>query len=121
MFKVTKRSSSRVDIELEGALDADTMRKGLDQLVDNSQDVENGRMLYRIGEFKMPTLEAVGVELGKIPEMFSLIGKYDKCAVLSDADWVRKVAEVKGALFPGMEIKSFPIAEQEAAEAWLGS
>jgi hypothetical protein len=121
MFKVTKSSANRIDIEFDGTLDADGMRQALDTLVEKSDDVENGQMLYRIGDFKMPTIGALAVELGRLPKLLSLLGKYKKCAVLSDTDWIRKATEIEGALIPGLEIKSFHLNEQAAAEAWLGA
>ncbi|MEP3049869.1 MAG: STAS/SEC14 domain-containing protein [Erythrobacter sp.] len=39
--------------------------------------------------------------------------------MLSDAGWIRTAAEIEGALFPGMDIKSFELSEGEAAEQWL--
>lgn len=119
MFKVTKQSNRRVDIDFNGTLDADGMRIALDDLIEKSQDVQNGRMFYRIRNFTMPTLGALGVEFSRLPKLFGLLGKYDKCAVLSDTDWIRKATEIEGALIPGLEIKSFDLDEQEAAEAWL--
>jgi len=119
MFKVTKQSNNRIDIEFEGTLDADGMRIALDELLEKSHNVENGRMFYRIGDFKMPTLGALAVELSKLPKLFSLLGKYDKCAVVSDTSWIKKATEIEGALIPGIEIKSFDLSEQDAAEEWL--
>ncbi|MEP5937982.1 MAG: STAS/SEC14 domain-containing protein [Erythrobacter sp.] len=119
MFKVTKQSNNRVDIEFDGALDADGMRTAIDDLLEKSQDIEDGRMLYKIGDIKVPTLGAFGVEFSKLPKLFSLLGKYNKCAVLSDAAWVRTAAEIEGAVIPGIEIKSFTPNEHDAAEEWL--
>jgi len=119
VLKVTKRSDNRVDIELDGQLDGEAMRRGLDDLIAKSEDVVNGRMLYTISEFSLPTLEAIGVELGRIPKLFGLLGKFDRCAVLSDSSWLRTAAEIEGAFFPGIEIKSFELDQGEAAEAWL--
>lgn len=121
MLKITKQSSDRVDIELSGKLDADTMRSALDELIAKTEDVRHGRMLYRITDFSFPTLGAIGVEMTRIPKLFGLLGKFDKCAVLSDAGWLRKAAEIEGALFPGIAIKSFELHEASAAEAWLSS
>lgn len=120
MFKITKQSADRVDIELGGKLDADTMRTALDELIEKSEDVRNGRMLYKITDLSMPTFGAIGVEMARIPKLFGLLGKFDKCAVLSDTDWLRRAAEFEGALFPGIDIKSFELNESDAAEAWLG-
>jgi hypothetical protein len=119
MLKITKPSADRVDIELSGTLDADSMRTALDELIEKSEDVSNGRMLYKISDFSLPTLGAIGVEMTRLPKLFGLLGKFDKCAVLCDTSWLRKAAVVEGALFPGIDIKSFELDEVEAAEAWL--
>lgn len=119
MLTITKPSANRVDIELSGRVDAEVMRRALDDLIAKSEDVTHGRMLYRIPAFAMPTLGAIGIEMVRMPKLFGLLGKFDRCAVLSDAGWIRKAAEVEGALFPGIEIKSFELAETAEAESWL--
>ncbi len=121
MLTVTKPTPNRIDIEFNGTLDAETMRVALDDLIAKSEDVSNGRMLYTITEFSMPSLGAIGVELQRLPKLFGLLGKFDRCAVLSDANWLRTAAEIEGALFPGIEIKSFELQEVEDAEAWLAA
>lgn len=119
MLNVSKLSANRLDIELSGALDADAMRSALDNLVEKSEGVTDGRMLYRISDFEMPTLGAMAVELYQMPKLLGLIGKFKKCAVISDAAWIRTAAEIEGAVFRSLEIKSFALADTEAAEAWL--
>ncbi len=119
MLKITKPSANRVDIELEGTLDAETMAAALDDLIAKSADVSGGRMLYTVTDFSLPTLGALGVELQRLPKLFALLGKFDRCAVLSDTAWLRTAAEIEGAVIPGIEIKSFEPQEAAAAEAWL--
>ena len=119
MMKITKVSPNRVDLELSGSLDADGMRAGLDDLIEQSEGVENGLMLYTITDFAMPSAGALVVEFSRMPKLFSLIGKFDRCAVLTDAAWLRTAAEIEGALIPGLAIKAFELGENDAAEAWL--
>jgi hypothetical protein len=121
MLNVTKPNSDRVEIELSGHLDADGMRLGLDRLIEVSENVRHGQMLYTISNFSMPTLGAFGVEMGRLPKLFGLLGKFDKCAVICDTAWLRKAAMVEGALFPGLDIKSFEPSETAQVEAWLTS
>ena len=54
MFSVTPNGPNRVDIVLDGKLDSDAMKVALDELVENTKDIKNGRMLYRIGDFHLP-------------------------------------------------------------------
>jgi hypothetical protein len=119
MLKVTKRSDDRVDIALRGKIDAIEMAVALDELIEQSKDVNNGQMLYEISDFSLPTLSAIGVEIARLPSLFGLLSKFDRCAVLSDSSWLRKAAAVEGALFPGLEIESYELHERDAAEAWL--
>jgi hypothetical protein len=119
MLNVSKPSTNRLDIELSGALDTEAMRSALDHLIENSEGITNGRMLYKILDFEMPTLGAMAVEFLKMPKLFSLIGKFDRCAVLSDTAWIRTAAEIEGTVIPSLEIKSFPLSAKKAAEDWL--
>jgi hypothetical protein len=119
MLKISKPGPNRVDVEFSGKLDAEAMKAGLDELITQSEDVENGRMLYRIGGFRLPTLGALGIELSRLPSLLRLMGRFDRCAVLADQDWIRAIAELEGKLMPGFEIRGFEPDEEAAAEAWL--
>lgn len=119
MLTITKPSANRLDLALSGSLNADQMRAGLEKLIAGAEGISGGKMLYTIGDFELPTMGALGVELQLMPKLFGLLGKFDRCAVVSDTAWVRTAAEVEGALIPGLEIKSFPNASMQAAEEWL--
>ncbi|MDW4498245.1 STAS/SEC14 domain-containing protein [Sulfitobacter sp. D35] len=119
MLKVTKVAPNRVDLVLQGRLEGEDMRKGLDDLVEMSEGLRDGRMLYTVTDFEMPSAAALGVEFGRLPKLFSMISRFDRCAVLCDQSWIRSVAEIEGALIPGLRIKAFPLVQKEAAESWL--
>ncbi len=119
MFKVTSNGANRLDIELSGKLDADEMKIALDELVDKSKDIENGRMLYEIIDFHLPSLGAIGVELSRLPELFGLVKRFDRVAVLTDKTWLKKASELEGMLYPSLEIKAFDRNQKAVAEAWL--
>lgn len=119
MLTIEKPSPNRLNIDLSGRLDAEAMAKGLDDLLEQSEGITGGQMLYRITEFALPSFAAIGVEFARLPRLFSLLGKFDKCAVLSDAAWLRTAAEIEGALFPGIAIKAFELDQKEQAERWL--
>jgi hypothetical protein len=95
------------------------MRTSLDQLVAEAASITNGKILYKISDFEMPTLGAIAVEFSQMPQLFGLLGKFDRCAVVSDAAWIRKAAEIEGMVFPSLSIKSFSVAQTEDAEIWL--
>ncbi len=119
MLKVTKTAPNRVEIDLKGELDAASMAIGLDELIAVSADVENGQILYRIPTFAMPSLSALAVEFTRLPSLIGLLSKYDRCAVLTDVEWLRSAAEFEGVLIPGFEVKAFTLDDEAAALAWL--
>lgn len=119
MLSISKPSENRVDINLSGSLDADAMREGLNDLVTASEGIEDGKMLYTISDFQFPTMGALAVEFQQMPKLFELIGKFKKCAVLSDTGWIRTAAEIEGAMLFSLEIRSFPLSATQEAERWL--
>ena len=119
MFKVERVGTDRIDIEFSGKLDSEDMKVALDELENKAEGIEDGRMLYRIGDFKIPTLGAIAVEFSRLPRLFKLIRQFDRAAVLADKTWVQKASEVEGALIPGLKIKAFDLDEAEEAERWL--
>lgn len=121
MYKIVINGDNRLDIEIAGKFDSDEMKAALDEMVSKSENIENGKMLYRLSDFDFPTLGAIGVELSRLPELFKIMKKFDRAAVLSDKKWIQKIGEIEGALIPGLEIKSFDMDEVEKAEAWLES
>src|SRR6056297_2182436 len=119
MLTITKPEANRIDIELSGRVSSEEMAQGLDDLLEKSQDVNAGVMLYRISSFAFPDLAAIAVEMARLPQLFGLLGRFDCCAVLLDAAWIRTTAEVEGALFPGIDIKGYDLGDEQTAEAWL--
>jgi SpoIIAA-like len=121
MFKVIQSGTDRLDIELSGKLNTEEMKVALDDLANKSKDIENGKMLYEIIDFHLPSLGAIAVEFSRLPSMFGLMKKFDRAAVLTDKTWLKKVSEFEGHVIPGLEIKAFDRDQKEEAEAWLSS
>ena len=119
MFKVMRNGENRIDVEFSGKLDSAEMRVALDELSQQSEGIEHGLMLYRIGDFSLPTLGAVAVELSRIPQLFRFVRRFDRMAVVADKEWVRKASELEGVLIPGLKIKAFDSIQEAQAEAWL--
>lgn len=119
MFKVIPNGSNRLDIEISGKLDSNDMKVALDNLLSASEGIEHGRMLYRIEDFKLPSLGAIGVEFSRLPELFKLLRIFDRVAVIAEEGWIQSASEIEGALIPGLEIKAFDLGEEAEAETWL--
>ena len=121
MFKVTEHGINRLDIEMSGKLNSEEMKTALDELVSKSESIENGRMLYDVIDFHLPSLGAIGIEISRLPSMFRLMKKFKRAAVLTDKTWLKRASKFEGAFIPGLEIKAFNRDQKEAAETWLSS
>ncbi len=121
MFKVISNGINRLDIELSGKLNAEEMKIALAELISKSKNIENGKMLYEVIDFHIPSLGAIAIEFSRFPAMFGLMKKFDRTAVLTDKAWLKNVSELEGALFPNLEIKAFNRDQKADAEAWLSS
>jgi len=119
MFTIEKTSPTRVVLHLSGPIDGPEMQAGLDALLAAAEGMEHGELLYIIDSFPWPSASALAIEFGKLRDLFGLVHAFDRCAVLADAAWLRTVAEIKGALMPGLDIKGFAPDARAEAEAWL--
>ena len=119
MFKIEPNGPNRLDIEFSGKLDAQEMQAALEDLVRQSEGIERGKMLYDVIDFHLPSLAAIKVEFSRLPEMLRLMKKFDRAAVLSDKAWLKKISELEGLFYPGLEIKAFYRDQKAEAEAWL--
>ena len=70
MFSVTQKGPNRVDMVLDGNVDSDAMKVALDELAEKTKDIKNGRMLYRVKDFQLPTMGAIAIEFSRLPSMF---------------------------------------------------
>lgn len=119
MLEVYKVEDNMVGIKIDGAIDAQTMEDGLNKLVELTQNMKNGRMLYHISNFQMPTFAALGVEMRLMPKLFGLISKIDHVALLTNESWIAAASKIESALIPGLEIRTFALAEDEEALSYL--
>lgn len=118
-FSVVRVGPRRIDITFSGKLDAWQMEAALDALVRESEGIEDGQMLFRVHEYRLPTFAAIRLEFRRLPAMLGWIRQFSHCAVLADQAWLRSIAELEGALIPGLSIKGFTLDEEAAAIAWL--
>lgn len=119
MLRIELNGPNRLDLELSGKLDTDEMKSALDELNRKTSDIEHGTMLYRITDFHLSSLGAIGIELSRLPQLFMMLGNFDRVAVLTERQWIKTISEIEGAMIPGLEIKAFELNQQGEAEAWL--
>lgn len=120
-MRVERSGKNRLDIVMTGRIDSDAMSEVLQELIDKSEGIKDGKMMFDVVDYQMPTLGAMMVELSRLPSMLSFIRQFDSAAVLADETWLRKVSEWEGHLLPWLTIKSFHRDQKAEAEVWLAS
>lgn len=119
MFETTRVSDNRVDVVFNGKLDKEGMKIALDDMIRQAHGISDGAMLVQVGQFEMPTLGAMAVELSRIPQLLRFIRQFDRVAVVAGQEWVRKMSTIEGAMIPGLNLKAFAPGQSAEAEAWL--
>ncbi len=119
MFEITATGPNRLDIRYSGKLDKDAMKTALDDLIQQSEGIEHGTMLFTVGDYALPSLDAIVLEMTYIPHLFKFIKQFDRAAVLANQGWLQKVSELEGLLLPGLKIRAFNLDQEAEAEAWL--
>jgi hypothetical protein len=121
MLDIQKEKDGLFTIKIAGEITPAEMDREIEKLIDITKDVKSGKLLYDIRNFEMPGVGAMMVEFRKMPELFGLIKRFDKAAVLAEAPWLRVMAEWEGMLIPGLEIKSFGHKDENRAREWLAA
>jgi hypothetical protein len=119
MVVIERTGEHRLDISMAGKLDSEGMRKVLDELVQKCEGISQGKMLFDVVDYKLPTLSAITIEFSRLPKMLRLIRRFSKAAVLTDKAWLKTISELEGKLIPGLEIKAFQRDQKTAALQWL--
>lgn len=121
MIKIERTGENRLDIVMNGKLDSEGMRNALDELVEKCDGISDGKMLYDVVDYHLPTLSAITIEFGRLPKLLCLIRRFSKAAVLTDKTWLKTISELEGMLIPGLQIKGFERGDKAGAEQWLES
>ena len=119
MFDLKKDPKGFTRLTIGGKIDENEMRTGLDAFLAAVEAADKTDFLYLIEDFEFPSLQAIAVEFGYVPRLIGALSKIGKVAVLAEADWLRKAAEIEGMVIPGLTIETFPPSQEDAAIAWL--
>ncbi len=119
MLTIKKISDHRLNIELSGKLESSDMEAALEDFIQKSTNITEGKILYIFTDFHLPSLGAFFVKFSRLPTLFSLLKNFQKIAILTDKTWLQNASEIEGKLLKGIEIKAFNLEEKSLAETWL--
>ena len=104
-----------IGFTVTGTLEAEDYRDVLLPALEQAAAHGGIRILIEMPEFEGFSPGAIWQDLKMGVENWS---KWQRMALVTDVDWMRHGVEWFGWMTPG-EVKHFPIAERDAAIAWL--
>jgi hypothetical protein len=108
-----------VAFRVGGKLTAREVERVFDAL-DDALDLHETVNLYaEITKLSGLSLEALVKDLAKSLGLLGRLNRFGRYAVVTDARWIQKAAGIEDRLIPGLEIRAFPLAQSEAAGAWV--
>ena len=107
-----------VAFEIDGTVTAPDMT-GLYRAVERAMDGKGPVHLYgEIHGVGGLTLDALGSNIKRGFALLPRIGRIDRYAVVSDRSWITTMAQLEGAVIPGLTVKTWPTSQREDALAW---
>lgn len=128
-YTLTQSGDTHIELTINGKVTSEDMKQLLDEWVqataamsqaDPNENLQNATLLYRINNLAMPSFSAVMEEMKRMPELWATMKYFGKIAMISDQQWLQKVAEIEGWMMPKLDIKGFNADEELAAKVWLG-
>ena len=119
MFELTQDPKGFVHLKIGGKIDEAEMKSGLEAFLAVVEAADKTDFLYTITDFEFPALQAIAVEFGYLPRLFSSLPKIGKVALVAEKSWLRKAAEIESMVIPGLTIQTFTPDTKADAESWL--
>jgi len=106
-----------VALACEGHVTRDDYKTVLEPIVESALSQHDKiRLYYQIGEdFEGIDPSAVWED---IKVGFEHLSRWERIAVVTDVDWIRRTMQAFSFLMPGA-MKMFPLAQMKAARAWI--
>lgn len=76
-------------------------------------------LYVEVVDLKGATIRAIVTDVTTGLKNLGKLKHFKRIAVVTDAKWIRTAADVEDKLLPGIDIRAFETAEDEAALAWL--
>lgn len=104
---------------IEGAVTAVDVRAIVDELVAKRDAHGLIRVYAEIGEIESIELRAILADLSFLVRKLEVLTRIGRTAVVSDAAWLRRLAEAEGQLLPLGPVRGFPTDAADEARAWV--
>ena len=104
-----------IGCKIDGKIDAEDVEKLAIYIEDKLLKNKKLRIYVEVAKLEGISLEALfkDIKLG-----IKHFNDFDKKAIVTDKEWMKKVAVVANKIFPNIEVKCFSFEEKEKALEW---
>ncbi|SKA35118.1 STAS/SEC14 domain-containing protein [Consotaella salsifontis] len=122
MLSVTPSPSNILIIETRGKLDGDDIDRAIAAYEDKLAGAGEAKIstLAVLRDFDGMTAEALLKDVRYGLARLGDLGRVHRVAVVTDANWLRRIADLQNIVLPRVEIRAFPMADESSARSWLG-
>jgi len=113
---VLARAERVVGFRVDGQIQTADFDRIADMVEEKLKSHRKLRMYAEIKSLKGMTLEAF---LKDLKFKIKHHDRFEKAAIVSDKDWLRKIVDVEDKVLNGIEMKSFTLSEEQDAMAWI--
>lgn len=106
-------------MSVTGTMSEDSLSEGLAWMDEVALAKDKFNLCVKIAVEDFDDLGAARAEFLRIGRLLRHAGSADKCAVLTNSQFLRNSAKVESAVIPGLEINAFELSEADTAESWL--
>lgn len=107
-----------IGYRIAGKIETDDFDRIASFIEENLKTHDKVRVFAEIEDIQGMSLE---VFLKDLKFGMKYYDRFEKAVVITDKEWIRKVVEIEGRLFPGIEARCFPLSERKAAIEWVSS
>lgn len=119
MLTFTSLSPRAIEVTAEGHFTAADIAPALDRM---AAILDTTPQLDILADVRGSPSIALGViieELKHLPMLIRLVRAIDRVAIVADAEWIRTVSRIEGALIPGVHYEVYERRDEAHARAWL--
>lgn len=112
-----------VQMSVTGAITPETLQSSF-EWIESAQTAaksanDNLQLSIEMPSENFTDLAEASAQFRHVGQMLRRAHEVERCAVITDSDWLRNSAKVEGAVIPGLKIMAFAPEERESAGRWL--
>ncbi len=111
-----------VQMSVNGPMTSETVQSSFDWIENvqsESATNDNLQLCVEMQADNFSDLAEASQQFRRVGEVLRRAHDIDRCALITDSNWIRTSAKVEGAVIPGLELMAFAPEEADAAVKWL--